>query len=199
MYRLLIIFSLFLIACKNQENNEHVINPEISCFSSFQFGSRTPDTVRHFPVSTYLFIKDSLVVLKTDKQYNWYIEKVKLSLNEIDTINKLIRAINFKSYIDKNLLQKRRDSLIMYCGSNYGLIDNQNNISVFIPFDDGKNIRKLESVLYNIKAFDTNDTSKIITYTIKIKRKYFKESRPFPVMEDVEFVTPIVKPDLIEK
>ncbi len=193
MFRILIIVSFFLVACKSPNQDEQVISPEIICFSSFQFGSRTPDTIRSFPVFTCLFKNDSLITLKTDKYYNWYFEKVKLSVNEIDTISKLIKAINFKSYVDKNMFQKRRDSLIMYCGSNYGLVDDQNNISIFIPYDDGKNIRSLESILYNIKAFKTNDTIKIIDYTTKIKRKYFKEAGPFPVLENAEFVAPIIK------
>lgn len=199
MIRILIICSVFLFACNSQDKTEKVIDSDILCFSSFQFGGRTPDTIRHFPVFTCLFKKDSLILLKTDSEYNWYFEKVKLSGNEIDTLYKLIKAINFKSYIDKNMLQVRKDSLIMYCGSNYGLIDNKNNLSVFIPYDDGKNIRKLESVLYNIKAIPTFDTLEIIEYTIKIKRKYLKEAGPFPVMEHVEFVPPIIKPDVIEK
>jgi len=199
MFRFLIIFSLFLIACKTQEKKEYVIDPEISCFSSFQFGGRTPDTIRHFPVFTCLFKNDTLITLKTDKYYNWCFEKVKLSEHEIDKIYTLITDINFKLYIDENLLQKRRDSLIMYCGSNYGLIDNQNNVSVFIPYDDGKKIRILEKLLYNIKAYKTNDTSEIIDYTITIKRKYLKDAGPFPVMEKVEFVPPVIKEDVVKK
>jgi hypothetical protein len=199
MFRVLIISCFFLIACKTQEKKESVIDSEIICFSSFQFGSRTPDTVRLFPVTSSLFKQDTLIILKTDKYYNWYVEKVKLSIKEIDTINSLIKAIDFKSYINKNSLQKRNDSLIMYCGSNYGLINNQKNIEVFIPYDDGRNIRDLEKVLYNIKAFKTNDTSEIIDYTIKMKRKYLRDRKPFPVMEPVKFVPPVVKPDMIEK
>ncbi len=197
MIRILIICSVFLFACNSRDKTEKVIDSDILCFSSFQFGGRTPDTIRHFPVFTCLFKKDSLIALKTDGNYNWYFEKVKLSVNEMDTISKLIKAINFKLYIDKNLFQKRKDSLIMYCGSKYGLIDNQNNISVFIPYDDGKNIRKLESLLYNINGVSTSDTLEIINYTIKIKRKYFKEVGPFPTMEKVEFVAPIMKEDSV--
>lgn len=197
MFRLLIIVSFFLVACKNPKGDEQIINSDIICFSSFQFGSRTPDTIRHFPVLTCLFKSDSLITLKTDKYYNWCFEKIKLTKTEIDTINKLIKTIDFKKYLSKNIFQKRRDSLIMYCGSNYGLIDNQNNISVFIPYDDGKNIRKLESFLYNINGVSTSDTSEIINYTIKIKRKYFKDAGPFPTMEKVEFVTPIMKEDSV--
>lgn len=197
MIRILIICSVFLFACNSQDKTENVIDSNILCFSSFQFGGRTPDTVRHFPLFTCLFKIDSLIFLKTDRDYNWYFEKIKLSKTEIDTINKLIKAIDFEKCINKNMLQKMRDSLIMYCGSNYGLIDNQNNISVFIPYDDGENIRRLESVLYNINGVSTIDTLEIIDYSIKIKRKYLKEAGPFPVMEKVEFVAPIIKEDSV--
>lgn len=196
MTKYTIIF-LLLISCSKNKHNKVKLTSEIKCFSTFIMGSRS-DTIRRFVVSSYMFNKDSLTILKLGKGYKWKVEKTLLTQNEILTINTLAKKINFKSYLGNNIHEQMRTERTMYCGPSYGFVDSIGNVEVFVPFGNEKLMNTLVTILYYKKTYYTNDTTEIINYTNDIKRKYLKVSPPVP-MERVEFVPPIIKEDQIEK
>lgn len=149
-------------------------------------------------MSSYMFDKDSLTILRLGKGYKWKVEKTLLTQNEILTINTLVKKINFKSYLGNNIHEQMRIDRTMYCGPSYGFVDSVGNVEVFVPFGNEKLMNTLVTILFYKKTYSTNDTTEIINYTNDIKRKYLKVSPPVP-MEPVEFVPPIIKEDQIVK
>lgn len=189
----IILFAL--ISCTNSKKDAIKLSQEITCFSTFIFGSNS-DTIRHFGVSSYLFKDDSLTVLRINKKNDWIVEKTFLSQNEIKTINKLLSAINFKCYLGNTIHKQIRENNEMYCGAHFGFIDSIGNVEVFLPVNKERTMDTLVRMLFYKKTNTTNDTDEIINYTNLIKQKYLKI---FPhlsaLKETVNFVPPIMHED----
>lgn len=185
--RSIVFIFIFFIGCADKKPSKEKLTSEVHCFSTFVFGSRS-DTIRHYGVSSYLFDNDSLTILRIDKNYNWKVEKINLTQQEILTLNTLINRIDFLSYSGNNIHQEMIKNGTMYCGAHYGYIDSLGNVEVFVPFGKEKLINTLVTILFHKKAFYTSDTTEIINYTNAIKRKYLKV---YPHIQPIEFVPPI--------
>lgn len=192
MSRVLIIIMLiaFLFSCKEKVKEEIGIDPEIKCLSAFIFGSRG-DTIRNFLFTTYLFKKDTVLVLKPDSLARWNVKAIRLDSAGIVKLNKTLKAIEFKTYLNNTICKQIRDSGVMYCGPRYGFIDSSGHVETFVPFGKEKIIEDIFSYLRNKKSVMSTDTFEIMTDMEKIKRKYLKDCPPIPVLEKVEFVPPV--------
>lgn len=175
-----IVFCL-LYGCGGKIKNEVKVVPSVKCFSAIMFRSHD-DTVRHYFVRTYLFKEDSVFALKPDSVDHWNVRATHLSSRKLDSINQIIRLIDFKS----SEVSGRGENKVAYCLPMFGFIDSLEKIKIFVPF--GKE-ETMNSLLMMLDGNDvpTNDTSEIIDYTVRIKRKYL-QLFPRPVLQEVKFV-----------
>ncbi len=145
------------------------------------------DTLRHFFVRTYLFKGDCVLRLRPDSSYHWKVSAMYLPPEKLDSVNRLIRMIDFKSIV----LRGPRDNTAAYCLPKFGFVDSLENIELFIPFGKEKTMNSL-LVMLDGNAVPTSDTAEIIDYTLNIKRKYL-QFFPQPMLREVKFVPPIDK------
>jgi hypothetical protein len=179
---LIISLASFLFSCQEKVQDEIKIDPGVKCLSAFMFRSGG-DTIRDFFFTTFLFKKDSVLILKPDSLAHWKVRVVHLDSAGITTLNKVMKTIEFKSYLNNTICKQVRESRTMYCGSDFGFIDSSGNVETFIPFEKHKSMDSIFSYLRNKQSEATNDTSEIMNAMQSIKRKYLKDCPPIPVMK----------------
>lgn len=189
MIRISIIIMLLSLpfSCREKVKEEIRIDTEIKCLSAFIFGSRG-DTIRNFMFTTYVFKKDTVLVLKPDSLSHWNVKAIHLDSAGIVKINQSLKAIEFKSYLNNKMFKEIRESGTLYCGSRYGFVDSSNHVETFVPFGKERITEDIFSYLHNKISVTTNDTSEIINYMEMIKRKYLKDCPPIPVYKEPEDV-----------
>ncbi len=102
----------------------------------------------------------------------------------------MFKIIDFKSYEKNTICKEIRENHVMYCGPNYGFIDSSGNVETFVPFEKEKVMDSIFSYLWDKEFVTTNDTSEIINYMERIKRKYLKDC-PRPILIEVKTEQPI--------
>lgn len=193
---LIILFFATMISCSTEKKNNKELSRQIKSFSIFNYRS---DSIRHFNSWTYLFNKDSLTILSTNKNYTWNICKIKLTSNQIDSINSYLFKIDFKRLIGNKSIDSSFKCGDLYCGAYYGFVDSMDRPEVYIPYRDGayskNSTQNLTNFLFNLKGQKSIDTVEIIQQALLIKTKYEKTAPPPPIMlkETIKFVPPIIK------
>ena len=145
-----------------------------------------------------MFTEDRLTILSTNKKHTWDIYKVKLTSNQIDSINSYISEIDFKRLIGNKSIDSSFKCGDLYCGAYYGFVDSIDRPEVYIPYRGEAYCKKatqnLKDFLFNINGLKTVDTTEVIRQTFLIKDKYESVAPPPPIIDKTaKFVPPIIK------
>ena len=167
---IIITISLLSIAsCTSNKKKEKVISGQIKAFSAYMFRCNKHDNKYswHCIANTFLFDKNSLIILKTDSNYKWRISKSTLNINQIDSINNYIEKLKFNSLIGNNSVLSLFNAHVPYCGFDFGFIDSIGIPEIYVPHNEIEYTENLSNnffkYLYNIKGITTIYTNEIIS------------------------------------
>lgn len=194
MRTLLFIFLISFCSCSNKTNKGSQLSTKIKAVSTYYFseGKWNADSVR---ATVFLFKEDSLFKMSRNSEYS----KAGLTTLQIDTINLLLGKIDFEKLIGSKSLvfdTVNVGSNPMYCGPAYGFIDTQDSVGAYKPIRDARHSSSgtlsLFDYLFSITTQPTTDKTEMHKYAIRIAEKHIRTATPPPIMEEVEFVPPVI-------
>lgn len=194
MRAFIFILLVSLYSCSNKSNKGAQLSPKIKVLSTYYFseGKWNADSVR---ATVFLFKEDTLFKMSRYSEYS----KTGLTNLQIDTINLLLAKIDFEKLIGSKSLvfdTVNVGSNPMYCGPAYGFIDTQDSIGAYKPIRDARHSSSgtlsLFDYLFSVTTQPSTDKSEMRQYAIRIAEKHIQTASPPPIMEEVEFVPPII-------